>query len=250
MKILVDKDLVSYATPAVFSGFSASILDSKIMSVYDSFDLVNPDVIILDSKNLSSTVIKNIEERPALKIYIVKNKQSGEQNIENLKAKVGNSFLVADYIVHADVIKYLNKPAANFLTDIICIEDDGIDNLEDLYFKQSLKYRIFSDKRIVNHNNYCGVLPDNLKAPAMNSSRYAILDHRNVLNAYLCDCWPINSLCSARDEVETDYSQKIKETKEEILERSTNFHVFASIIDNFGYNYESKIILEKLKELL
>ena len=250
MKILVDKDLISYITPAVFSGFSASILDPKIMPVYDSFDIVNPDILIVTSENLSNVVIKNIEDKPALKTYVVKTENTNYQNIKNLQSRIGDYFSTADYVIHADAVKYLNKPAAKFSTDIICIEEDGIDNIEDLHFKQSLKYRIFSDKRIVNHNNYCGVLPDNLKAPALISSRYAILDRRNSLNAYLCDCWPINSLCSAQEEVETDYTQKIKEAKERVLESSTNFHVLASIIDNLGYSYESKIILSKLKELL
>ena len=59
MKILADKDLISYVTPAVFSGFSASILDPKLMPVYDSFDIVNPDILIVNSENLSETVVKN-----------------------------------------------------------------------------------------------------------------------------------------------------------------------------------------------
>jgi len=250
MKILADKDLISYVTPAVFSGFSASILDPKLTPVYDSFDIVNPDILIVNSENLSETVVKNIAERPALKTYVVSFGQPNKANVERLTSVIGNSFLIEDYSIHADVIKYFNKPLAKFTSDIVCIEEDGIEHIEDLYFKQSLKYRIFSDRRIVNHNNYCGVLSDELKAPAMNSSRYAILDRRNVLNAYLCDCWPINSLCSARDEVDTDYSQKVKETKEEILAGHTNFHLIASIVNNLGYSYEAKIILDKLKELL
>ena len=67
MKILVDSNIVSYATPGVFSGFSASLLDPKLMPVYDSFDIVNPDIYIGSLGNISESIIRNIEERPALK---------------------------------------------------------------------------------------------------------------------------------------------------------------------------------------
>lgn len=251
MKILIDHDLVNVATPGVLCGFSINVLNSNIMSTYDSFDVVNPDIYIGKLGNLTNGLVKNIEERPALKTYFLKTKVSDDIAVEKLKERLGDSFTVSDYAPYGDVIKYYNKPSVPYLkADITCIEEDLIDNLELLYFKMSLKYRIFSDKRVVAHSNYCGVLPEHLKAPALTSSRYAIVDQKNQLNCYLCDCRPISSFCDAQNEVETDYSSEIKEAKESILSGSTNFHAFSSILDTFGYNRESRIVLEKLKELL
>ena len=251
MKILIDNDLVNLVTPGVFCGFSANALNPNIMSVYDSFDVVNPDIYIANLSNVTDSVIKNIEERPALKTHFFQTKVSDELVIEKLNNKLGNSFIISEYKPFGDILKYYRKPGLPYLkADITCIEEDFIDNLELLYFKMSLKYRIFSDKRVVAHSNYCGVLPDQLKAPALTSSRYAIVDDKNYMNCYLCDCRPIFSFCNAQDEVETDYSSEIKEAKESILSGSTNFHLFSSILDALGYNRESKIVLEKLKELL
>jgi len=251
MKILVDSNIVSYATPGVFSGFSASLLDPKLMPVYDSFDIVNPDIYIGSLANISESIIRNIEERPALKTCFVRSQESDNEAISNLNKRIGNSFLLIDDIAHADVIKYYKKSKLDFLkSDLVCIEEDFIENIESFYFKPSLRYKIFSDKRIINHNNYCGVLPDQLKASALNSSTYAIVDAKNRTNCYLCDCWPITSLCDAQNEIETDYTINIKEAKESILSGFTNFHTLSSVVKNLGYDREAKVILEKLKEIL
>jgi hypothetical protein len=90
----------------------------------------------------------------------------------------------------------------------------------------------------------------NIRKDLYKSSKLSIATSDNYYNSIICDCLPLTCLDCIEEELNTDNSNKIKDLKLDILNSKTNFHAISSIIDRFGYEKESKIVLNKLKELL
>lgn len=248
MKILVDNSLLDMVIPATYCNFQISVLDKNTTPVYDAFDISNPDIYIGDLNNLTSSVVKNIEERPALRIFMVGSDKT--DLFKKLEQSIG-PFPYCNYVDYANVIKYGKVDYnPNFKTDIVAIEESPIENIEKTYFPIDITYRIFSNCRFVNHNNYCGLLVDNLIGPTLKSSKCSIVNERNVLNSILCDCFPVIEPEKAIEALNTDNSAAIKEVKEQILNSRTNFHAVADIFSQIGLYTEANFVLEKLKELL
>lgn len=248
MKILVDSSIVDIAAPATYCNFQVNVLNKNTTPVYDAFDISNPDIYIGDINELTPSVIKNIEERPALRVCMV----GPDTNplYSQLKNTIG-PVPVIENNGYADILKYGKASYSDdFESDIIAIEDYPINNIEKIYFPMNIRYRIFSSCRIVNHNNYCGLLIDNLKSVALKSSKCSIVNPNNVLNSIISDCFPVTNPENAITEVFTDHSNYLKEQKEIILNSRTNFHLLASIFNQLGLDKESALVLSKSKELL
>lgn len=252
MKLLVDSTLQSYATPVVFSGFVAAKHDTRFMSTYDTFDLVNPDIYIADADLLSEAVFKNIEERPALKVFVV---QKNNIDTEHLyKYNILNRFgSLYPWIIdkgYADILTYRNAEFyKRYKSDIIMINDQPTSDILNVTFPEDIIFRIFSTQ-IVPHNNYCGFASEEIRKNLYKSSKLSFSTGDSYCNSILCDCMPIQINEDYLTAVYTDHTQKIKELKAKILSESTNFHAIMSILDIAGYDKESKYIASKLKEIL
>ena len=89
MKILTDKQTIELVIPASQLDYKLFVLDDKI-SAFDIFDRVNPDIMIVKSSSLTNPVMKNILERPQLKIAVINDDQ---EKIDQLKNAIGNVFI-------------------------------------------------------------------------------------------------------------------------------------------------------------
>lgn len=248
MKILVDNSLLDIATPAAYCNFQVSVLNRSTTPVYDAFDIANPDIYIGDLNNLTTSVLKNIEERPALRIFMVGSETT--ELAKKLKQSIG-AFPYCNGFDFADILKYSKANYNSSLaTDIVAIEEYPIDNLEKVYFPIDLTYRIFSNCRLVNHSNYCGLLIDSLIGSTLKSSKCSIVNPKNVLNSILCDCFPVTEPEKAIEALNTDNSALLKQLKEEVLNSRTNFHMLAEIFNQIGLYAEANFVLDKLKDLI
>jgi len=251
MKVLVDSSLLAYATPLVYSGFAVNKFDRSTISAYDIFDTVKPDVYIGDSELLDNATIKNIQEQPALKFCVIQKTvqdKNSHPNYIKLTEAFGDLYEWIYDLGHADIINYKNAIFREELkSDLVAIDENSIDY--NFVIPYRYKFKIFSNN-FINNNHYCGYANINIKKDLYKSSKLSIATSDNYYNSIICDCLPLTCLDCIEEELNTDHSDKIKDLKLDILNSKTNFHAISSIIDRFGYEKESKIVLNKLKELL
>ena len=251
MKILVDNSLLAYATPLVYSGFTVNKFDRNLITSYDIFDTVNPDVYIADSELLDSSTIKNIEERPALKFCVIQKTVQDKKthpNYVKLTEKFGDLYDWIYDLGHADVITYKNPLfIKDLISDIVAIDENNIDY--SFIKPYNYKFKIFSSS-FINNNHYCGFANLNIRKHLYRSSKLSIATSDNYYNSIISDCLPVTELDKIEEELNTDHSNKIKDLKNEIFESKTNFHAISSIIYKFGYEKEANQVINKLKELL
>lgn len=250
MKLLVDKTLLSYATPVVFSGFSASQHNTNMMSTFDSFDSYEPDIYIADADLLNNTVYKAIEERPALRVCVFQNGNNEHPKQKEFKERFGNLYEWINTAGCADIYTYRNPSyVKEYAADLVAIENNLGDFLSNLSVPNEIIFRIFTTD-VVHSKYYCGMVPDHLSKYIYKSSKFSIAAGNNFYNSAICGCYPITPENFNIDILYQDKNEEIKDLKENTLASNTNFHFMAKVLDKMGYDKQSKIILEKMKELL
>lgn len=238
MKILTDKDTAELTIPAVQLDYKLFVLDGR-MSTFDVFDRINPDLIIIKSSSLSSSVIKNILERPHLKIAVINDDQ---EKINELRSVAGNIFIEKEDSPFCNIMTYSGAKFDSLLkSDVLCLEGADIEDLNRFEFPRSVNYKIFSSKKFIHHNNFCGVLGERYKPSAIKSSKYCIVNKKMELNAIYAGSVPIadSNFISANDI-----------SVEEIKESKTNFHYLSNIFYELGLEKESKVLKERLENYL
>lgn len=252
MKILVDEPLISYVLPAVYAGFSGSKHDTNIRSTFDTFDHIEPDVYIGDPNLLTEAVIKNLEERPHVRVcFLEKNKANGSEhpNYKKIIDRLGNVPIWVNDIGSADIINY-SKSEFNqmYKSDIVSIQDIPIKQIESLNIPDQYIFRIFSSE-VINHSKFCGYVNPAIRKHIYKSSRLSLSAGDNIYNSIVCDCFP-TSIDSVLEDLNSDTSTELRILQEEVLSSRTNFHVLSSILEYLNLDKESKIIKDKLKELI
>lgn len=120
MKFLIDNYSSAYNTESLYinevlnmlDGCSSSIRQSGQASVYDSFDLVNPDFYITHASKLSNDVITYLKENK--NIYLLANisglDQDNIKTLENVLSyhEISKAALFINYTNHGIVTKNLN----------------------------------------------------------------------------------------------------------------------------------------------
>jgi len=250
MKLLVDKTLISYATPVVFSGYSASQHNTDIMPTFDIFDSYEPEIYLADADLLNNTVYKAIEERPALKVCVLQKTLGDHPKKKEFEDRFGNLYNWIYDDGNADLYLY-NKPQyiKEYKADLVSIEDSIKDILDGLQVPDSFIFRIFSNT-IVHSKRYCGIVPDQFKKNIFKSSKFSISENANFFNSAICDCFPFKSTEFTIDDLYTDKSRELKELKEKTLSSKTTFHFVSKILEQNGFEKEAKTISDKMKELL
>jgi hypothetical protein len=252
MKLLVDNTLISYATPAIYSGFTAARHDKNMMSTFDTFDKVNPDVYIADADLLNESVFKNMEERPALKVCIIQKNEfyKPHPSLELLVHRFGDIYPWIQEAGHADMLEY-HKSEYNdkYKADIVSIEDVPIQGIESIELPKDVVFRIFS-QNYVQSRYFCGFIPAALRKNVYASSKINLSKGNNYYNSALCGSYPLNSQDNILDSLDSNNTDKIKDIKNKILEKDNNFLSVAFLLEKLGMDKESQIIKQKLKELL
>lgn len=240
MKILTDIETSELVLPALQIDYKLFLLDGNKITTFDTFDRVNPDVMIIKSSSITKSVIKNILERPHLKIAIVGDNNSKEVN--ELKNEIGDSFLELNDTYFCNIVGYQYAQFINFLaSDVVCLEGADVNNLNSFIFPQSVNYKIFSSKKFIHHNNFCGTLVENYKPSALKSSRYCIVNKKDELNAIYAGSIPIlDSLFTPANETSID----------EIKNSKTNFHALADIFKKWDMEKEANLVLNQLRRYL
>lgn len=252
MNLLVDESLMSYATPMVYSGLKAARHNPKGISTFDTFDITKPDIYIADADWLNETVFKNIEERPAMRVVVIQKNDNRKDhpNLQKLQERFGDVYLWIINDGHADLLEYTGSQ--NFpplKSDVVSVEDNPVNGIENLQLPSNIVVKVFSST-LVNSNYFCGFISNEMRKNAYKSAKLSISQGNNIYNSILCDCLPVDVNSNILDILNSDNTEKIKEFKNIIYNSKNNFIDAANIFDNLGITQQSKIILEKMKELI
>lgn len=238
MKIITDSLTEELLVPMAFLRAEILIQDKSRMSVFDCFDRFQPEYIVLSSRSLNSSYIKNISERPHLKTIII---NEGGEKLEELKSILGNSFLLVDKIDYYNPVKFKNiKRSEALSTDLICINAHEINNIEKYYPSKNIIYRIFSNRKVIENNNYCGVLRQELEPVAIKSSKISIVKNEDRLNSIYAGSVPVLDPLDVELYLDKDLSEIIKDMEKDLVGKS-NFEQLSNIFlklhdDNIARN--------------
>lgn len=252
MKLLVDHTLISYATPAIYSGFIAARYDKSAMSAFDTFDKINPDVYIADADLLDESVFKNLDERPSLKVCVVQ--KSGfdkpHPSLDILVKRFGDVYPWIQEVGHADIFEYYKSVyEPKYKSDIVSINDTPISGIENLELPKDVIFRIFSPNYVPS-KYYCGFVPSSIRKNIYASSKISLSNGNNYYNSALCGCYPLNNEDNIFDALDSDHSSELKNIQESIFNSANNFHSIAFILESLDMPSEANKIKLKLKELL
>lgn len=251
MKLLVDASLLTYGKAGIYSEIQSFLHNPQGgMNTFDTFDKINPDIYFADVDLVTEAVLKNIEERPALRVVFFEgeNESPNKLKIEN---KFGNLYDFKIKTFMADLVDYGNsKFVKDYECNLVSINETLPDFIYDVDFPECVKFRVFSDT-FVGFGRYCGSAPVGIRKNIYKSSALSIASKDNYYNSIICDCCPIAPSCVQElfDAMETDYSEKLKSLKEEVYENNNNFSSLASILNELGYTKEASKVAEKSKEL-
>lgn len=252
MRLLVDHTLVSYATPAIYSGFAAARHDKNFMSTFDTFDKINPDVYIADADLLDESVFKNLEERPSLRVCIVQKNGFDKQhpNLDAIVKRFGDIYPWVQEVGHADMLEYSRSTyESKYKSDIVSINDTPISGIENLELPKDIIFRIFSQNYVAS-KYYCGFAPVSVRKNIYASSKISLSNGNNYYNSALCGCYPLSNEDNIFDALDSDHSSKLKTIQETIFNKDNNFYSIAFILETLDMQTEANKIKSKLKELL
>lgn len=238
MKILTDKETVELVLPCLDIGFKLFVLDETKGSVFDIFDRTSPDILMIKASTINRAIIKNIIEKPWIRVAVI---NDDEKALNELVELVGNCFTEIEDLPFCNIVTYSRVNFDETLkSEVLCLEGDETD-LSKFDFDQGMSFKIFSSKKLVDHNNFCGILLNNFKAAAIKSSKRCIVSEKDYLNAIYCGSTPItdSSLVAATSV-----------TRDEIVSGMTNFHRFSEALKKLSLNKESDMVLDKLREYL
>ena len=247
MKTLIDIKLLKYGRVLAYCGMNVSGLDKTIQPEIDSFDMMKPDLFICKSSTISKSIINCLSENPHIKCVIFNNEDNPDK-IKLFNDNLGEPMLLINsdsYADTADVILY-NKSynIPRYKTDIVCTEQ-----LEYYPNTPNLKMRIFYSKLIPN-KNYCGTVDESMLKHIHKSSKLS-LTKNNKLNILYAGGFPVSiedleNESKLSDILHMDRSKFILNARDNILSHATSLHTVSSLLNNIGYEKESKVILNTI----
>ena len=255
MKILIDNTLPMYIGPLAAIETTLAAHNPFVIPTFDIFDKFSPDLYICNPSYITPAVVKNIQERPALKVVFIQRDQSEQtlKNKEQIEAIFGSGLYPwFEDIPRADLLFY-SKSEVNkdYLADIVTFDSAINPSINDFKFSSKLIYRIFSIDKIKS-NYYCGFVPDHSRKSIYKSSKVSISYGDNFYNSALCDCFPVSA--TSEDEVlaalNTNNAKNIKQIKDQIYSVNNNFTGLSNILNLVGCESEAKKVLKKAEEVL
>lgn len=187
---------------------------------YDAFDLSNPDVFVCKASAIDSAMVKNITERPHLKVVIV---DDSAEDCDKLKSTLGDCFVKMPNLNYCDLDGCLKaEKSPQLKTEVVCVEASLFPESPNWNFKSA---KIFSSVSSINHKFFCGVLPPEMKFTAYASAKYSIVPESEFYNVLMCGSIPVKD-----DRLEPQSSL----TKEEILKSFTNVRFCEQLLTSLG----------------
>lgn len=250
MRVLVDLPLLSYGKAATYCGIQSFSHDSKTMSTFDTFDRTNPDIYLADLGSVSESTLKNIEERPQLKVAFFSN-DSDHPNKAKVLNRFGDLYNFHNYFYMADLIDF-QKPekVKEYECEIVSLDQTLPEDILSLNLPQCIRFRIFNFQ-VVNSSRYCGHVIPTIKKNIYKSSMISISGGNEYCNSAICDCYPIapSSLEEILEALEKDHTKELEEIKENVYTTNNNFYAMSEVLKSFGYDKEASDMINKLKEL-
>ena len=203
-----------------------------VHSEYDAFDKSQPDLFVCKASILNNAAIKNILERPQLKILIV---NDCDDNVSWLKSQIGDNFLAISDEAYCSLDNCLNaRPVQEFRTTVICPEGAIFQDIQNWNFTEA---KIFSSLRVINHKFFCGFISPEMKYSTFASSEYALVSSDDKYNVAACGSKPT---FNEKFNLYTDLS------REEIINNHTNYDFCKLFLLELSYREEANYI-EKIK---
>jgi len=249
MKLLVDHSLISLALPYTAIGNKSFVHDRNIMTTFDTFDKIQPDVYFCNLDKLTNATLLNIKERPHLKVIFI-NENSNEDKINAVTSEFGNLYPIINDVIYGDIISCKKAKKAYPECDL-SILDQGVLNYKNFTLPLKYKVRIFSSSLIAN-NYYCGTISSANILNLYKSSKMTYATGNNAMNAILCDSYPVDNVNIEflLSKLNSNLSKEIAEKRKEIMNAKTNIHICSQLFQEIGESDLSKQILNKLEDFV
>lgn len=250
MKLLVDMPLLQYGKAATYCGIQSFAHNTQSMSTFDTFDRINPDIYLANLESVSEAVLKNLEERPGLKVAFFSDNKD-HPNKQKVISRFGSIYSFYEKFFMADLIEYSNaQKVKEYQCEIISIDQNLPEWILSLDFPKCVKFRIFN-MGVVKSNNYCGYATPSIRKNLYASSLISISSGDEYCNSAICGCYPIapSTYEEILEALETDRKEELEKIKEGIYNTNNNFYAISQVLRDFGYSKEANNIIEKSKEL-
>lgn len=192
---------------------------------FDVFDRINPDVFVCHASTIEQSILKNIKERPHLRVLVINDSQ---ENVDKLEKEIGNSFVKLE----GGKFCYLDECAGatkskRLKAETFCFEGSIIPDIHRMDLEGA---KVFSSVGIINTLSFCGMLPSTERFNGYKSCRYALVPEEEFYNAVVCGAIPIGG---NRDATST-------KSKSEILKKHTNYDFSIEIMNVLNRPKESE----------
>lgn len=226
MKILVESKVLPMAIPMTKAEeIQLFSFQNGVHPAFDAFDRSNPDAFVCHASVLDKAIIKNLKERPHVRIIIV---DDSKENIDVLANEIGQIFDILPDLPYCELDQCLNATEDSSLkTSVFCPEGATFEDLSKWKFE---KAKIFSAVGSINHLSFCGVLPPAKRFDGYKSCEYALVKENEWGNAIVCGAIPIH---------DSSLSPSTELTKDEVLGGLTNYEFSSNVLRILGKQKEA-----------
>lgn len=230
MKILVESKVLPWTTPlAKVENVQLFSFQNGTHPTFDVFDRTNPDVFICHASSIDSVVIKNLKERPHVRLIIV---DDSKEKIDALQNEIGDIFDVVLDLPYCELDQCVNAKTDNSLkTNVFCPEGTVFEDSSKLKFGEA---KIFSAVALIDNLSFCGVLPPAKRFDGYKSCEYALVKENEWGNAVVCGAIPVH---------DSSLSPSTELTKDEVLNGLTNYEFSYNVLKILGKQKEANQLI-------
>lgn len=227
MRILVENKSLAYASPlAKLEGFQLFAFNEGIHPAFDAFDKSDPDIFICFASSLSSSVIKNIKERPQTKTVVINDSEKHQE----LRKEIGN------YFYQIKNQNYCQVDLCSLAEQMTILKSETFCPFGEMFPVEKMSFRsakIFSSAKAINHKFFCGSLPPEFRFNGYASCKYSLVPESEWYNAIVCGSIPI---------LDDSLTPAVELSKDEILQKHTNYNFCEDLLELMGMTQEKNIL--------
>lgn len=227
LKILVENRTLSALMPvSKVNEVQLLSFQNGVHPAFDVFDRTDPDAFVCHASIVDKTVIKNLKERPLVKIVVVHDSKIG---VKMLRDEIGDVFDVVLDVPICELDSCIQASSDQSLeTEVFCPE--GTIFAPTISHWNFSKAKIFSTIGFVDHLSFCGVLPPAKRFDGYKSCRYALVEDKESPNAVMCGAIPIYN---------DSLAPSTSLTKDGVLEGLTNYDFSSNVMRILGKQKEA-----------